>query len=65
MTEPDVPQVDPRKVRMGLILVAVVVLVALSLAVVLDDVVGRSVMFAVAALGIVRAFLLTRSLRRG
>ena len=65
MAEPLDPQVDPRKVRIGLAMISVVVLVAVVLFVVIDDPVGRAVMFAVAVLGIVRAFLLTRSLRRG
>jgi hypothetical protein len=34
------------------------------LAVIVDDPFGRVVMFAVAALAVVRAFLLTRALRR-
>jgi hypothetical protein len=46
-------------------MISVVVLVAAVLFVTLDDAVGRSIMFAVAVLGIVRAFLLSRSLRRG
>jgi hypothetical protein len=65
VTEPAAPQVDPRKVRMGLIVIAIVVVVAAVLVAVLDDPLGRAVMLAVAAVGIVRAFLLTRSLRRG
>ena len=65
VTEPAAPQVDPRKVRIGLIVIAIVVVVAAVLVAVLDDPLGRAVMLAVAAIGIVRAFLLTRSLRRG
>ena len=64
MPEPD-RQPDPRKVRAGLIVISLVVLAAAVLVVVVDDPLGRGVMVAVAALGIVRAFLLTRSLRRG
>ena len=63
MTEPE-PQLDPRKVRIGLLMISVVVAVAIVLLFVIDDPVGRAVMFAVAALGVIRAFLLTRSLRR-
>ena len=63
MTEPD-PQLDPRKVRIGLIMISLVVALAIVLLFVIDDPFGRLVMFAVAGLGIVRAFLLTRSLRR-
>jgi hypothetical protein len=65
MTSPDVPQPDQRKVRIGLAIVSVVVLIAVILFLLIDDATGRAVMFAVAALGIVRAFLLSRSLRRG
>ena len=56
--------VDRRRVRLGLAVVAVVVVVAGVLVAVLEDPVGRAVMLAVAALGVVRAFLLSRSLRR-
>jgi hypothetical protein len=65
VTEPSTPEVDPRKVRIGLIVIVAVVVVAAVLVAVLDDPVGRAAMLAVAAVGIVRAFLLTRSLRRG
>jgi hypothetical protein len=63
MTEPD-RQLDPRKVRIGLIMISVVVALAIVLMFVVDDPFGRAVMFAVAALGVIRAVLLTRSLRR-
>jgi hypothetical protein len=63
MTEPS-PQLDPRKVRIGLLMISIVVVVAIVLLFVIDDPLGRAVMFAVAALGVIRAFLLTRSLRR-
>jgi hypothetical protein len=65
VTDPTTPKADPRKVRIGLAMISAVVLVAALLFVVLDDAVGRAIMFAVAALGIVRAFLLSRSLRDG
>jgi hypothetical protein len=64
VNEPSEQQPDQRKVRMGLALVTVVVFVAGTLVVVVDDPFGRAVMLAVAALGFVRAYLLTRSLRR-
>ena len=63
MTEND-PELNPRKVRVGLALVSVVVIVAVVLFVVIEDPFGRAVMFGVAAIGVIRAFLLTRSLRR-
>jgi hypothetical protein len=65
MTEPHAPQPDQRKVRIGLAIISTVVLIAIALFLVVDDPVGRAVMFAIALLGIVRAFLLSRSLRRG
>ncbi len=57
-------QVDPHRVRIGLAIVTVIVLAALVMVAVVDDPLGRSVMLAVVVLGFVRAFLLTRSLRR-
>jgi hypothetical protein len=45
--------------------IVAVVMVAAVLVVVVDDPLGRAAMLAVAAVGIVRAFLLSRSLRRG
>ena len=65
MAEPIDPQVDRRKVRIGLAMISLVVVVALVLFFLIDDALGRALMFAVAALGIVRAYLLSRSLRRG
>ena len=64
MTESSRPPTDPRKVRIGLVVIVAVVLVAAVLVAVLDDPVGRAVMLAVVAVGVVRAFLLTRSLRQ-
>ena len=58
------PQLDRRKVRIGLLMVTAVVVVALVLVAVIDDPFGRAVMVGVALVAIVRAFLLTRSLRR-
>ena len=63
VTDPGTPEVDARKVRIGLIVIVIVVAVATVLVAVLDDPVGRAVMLAVASVGIVRAFLLSRSLR--
>jgi hypothetical protein len=64
MTESSAPQPDHRKVRAGLAVISIVVIVAAVLFVVVDDPIGRSIMFAVAILGIVRAYLLSRSLRQ-
>ena len=63
MTDPE-PELDPRKVRIGLIMISIVVAVAIVLLFVIDDPFGRAVMFGVAAIGVIRAFLLARSLRR-
>jgi Flp pilus assembly protein TadB len=64
MTAPEAPQPDRRKVRIGLAIISVVVVVAVVLFAVVDDPIGRAVMFAIAALGLVRAYLLSRSLRQ-
>ena len=58
------PRPDPRKVRAGLVVVVLVVAVSLVLLVVIDDPLGRVVMFGIALTAFVRAFLLTRALRR-
>jgi hypothetical protein len=52
------------KVRIGLALIGVVILVALVMAVVVEAPVGKAVMFAIALTALVRAYLLYRSLRR-
>jgi hypothetical protein len=65
MASPTPPPTDPRKVRAGLVVITAIVLVAAVLVVVIDDPFGRAVMLGVALVGVVRAFLLTRSLRRG
>jgi hypothetical protein len=57
-------QMDPRKVRIGLAMVVLTVVVAVALITVVDSNVVRAVMAGVALLGIVRAFLLFRSIRR-
>ena len=59
----DAPQLDPRKIRLGLAIVTAIVVVALILLVIVDDPIGKAVMAGVAAVGVVRAFLLRRSLR--
>ena len=55
---------DPRKVRIGLAMVVVTVAVALALFAVAESALVRAVMAGIALLGIVRAFLLYRSVRR-
>jgi hypothetical protein len=56
-------QMDPRKVRIGLAMVVVTVAIAIALLAVVDSPLVRAVMAGVAVLGIVRAFLLYRSIR--
>lgn len=58
------PELNPRKVRVGLIIVAVTVVVAIVIAVVIDDPLGRFVMVFVALAALLRAFLLVRWLKR-
>ena len=58
-------EMDPRKVRIGLAMVAAVVVVAVALATIVDSPLARAVMVGIAVLGIIRAFLLYRSVRRG
>jgi hypothetical protein len=63
VTDPT-PELDPRKVRIGLLIVTAVFVASAVLVAVIDDPFGRAVMAAVAAVAVVRAFLLSRSLRR-
>jgi hypothetical protein len=55
---------DRARIRTGLAIVCVAFVVALVLFVVLDSGVGRAVMGVVMFTAVVRAFILTRSLRR-
>jgi hypothetical protein len=57
-------ETNPTKVRIGLALLAVVIIVAVGLIAVVDSAFGKAIMFAIAATVFVRAFLLYRSLRR-
>jgi hypothetical protein len=57
-------EMDPRKVRIGLAIVVATVVIALALITVVDSTLARAVMAGIAVLGIVRAFLLYRSIRR-
>jgi Na+/proline symporter len=61
-TPPD--ELDPRKVRIGLVMIVAVVVIALALAAVVDSDLGRAIMVGIAVLAIVRAGLLYRALRR-
>ncbi len=63
MTEP-AAQLNPRKIRLGLVLISLMFAVSLLLFIVVDDVLGRAVFFAAAVLALVRGALLWRWLRR-
>jgi hypothetical protein len=58
-------EVDRTRVRIGLALITLVVIVALVLLIVVDGVVGKAIMFAVAATAFVRLVLLVRDVRQG
>jgi len=57
------PELNPRKIRAGLAMVTIVVVAAIILIFLIEAPLGKAVMFAVALSGIVRAYLLSRSLR--
>jgi hypothetical protein len=57
-------QPDIAKVRIGLAIVTVVVIIAVVLVFAIDSAAGKAIMFAVAVTAVVRAYMLTRSLRR-
>ena len=63
MQQPTGDERDPRKVRLGLAIISLVVVVAPVGFVVIDAAMGKALMFAVAATAFVRAFLLVRWLR--
>ncbi len=63
MDEPDDARLDPRKVRFGLAVVGVVLVIALVLLLIVDSAFGKAIMFAIAAVALVRAYLLSRWLR--
>lgn len=56
---------NPRKVRAGLAIICVVVVIAVGGLFVIPSAVGKAVMLAVAVSAFVRAALLVRALRRG
>jgi hypothetical protein len=60
----DAPQMNPRKVRMGLAVVVAVVVVAIVLFAVVNDPLGRAVFVGVAVVALVRAIGLYRWLRQ-
>lgn len=63
MTDASPPPVDRTKVRLGLAIIAFVLVVSVVLVFVLAAAVLKAVMFAIAVTAFVRVFLLARSLR--
>ena len=64
MPDDPTPEIDRRKIRIGLALISVVVIVALVMVFVIEAPAGKAVMFAIALTAFVRAYLLSRSLRQ-
>ena len=64
MSDETPPQRSVAKVRIGLALIGVVILVALVMIAVIEAPAGKAVMFAIALTAFVRAYLLYRDLRR-
>jgi hypothetical protein len=56
---------NPRKVRFGLAILALVIIAALIAAVLIDSAVGKAVMVAIAFTVLVRAYLIVRWIRQG
>lgn len=63
MDDPTDARLDPRKVRFGLALVGIVLVVALVLLLIIDSAFGKAIMVAIVAVAVVRAYLLSRWLR--
>lgn len=63
MDDAEGPQVDRHKVRLGLAIIGLVLVVALVMVVVVEAPAGKALMFAIALTALVRAYLLARSLR--
>jgi hypothetical protein len=65
MDDASEPQIDRRKVRLGLALIGLVLVVALVLLFAAEGAIVKALMFAIALTAFVRLFRLTRSLRQG
>ncbi len=59
----DVPQLDPKKIRIGYAFIGVMILAAVVLAIVIPNTSGRLVFALVALFGVYRLVKLQRSLR--
>jgi len=58
------PQMNPRKIRLGLVIVTLMFLSSLALMATADGAVGKAVFFAIALVILLRAALFTRWLRQ-
>lgn len=56
---------NPRKVRIGLAILALVIIAAVVAAFLIDSAVGKAIMVAIAFTVLVRAYLIVRWLRQG
>ncbi len=63
MPDAQQPQIDRRKIRIGLALISLVVIAAVILMFVVEAPAGKAVMLAIAVTAFLRVFLLSRSLR--
>jgi hypothetical protein len=59
------PDVDPRRVRIGLVFLTVVVLIALVIATFVDNGLARLVMAGIIVFTVAKAFVLSRAIRKG
>jgi Ca2+/Na+ antiporter len=64
MSTPPPPEIDRRRVRLGLLFLTAVVLVALAIAVLVDNGLARVVMLAIVVFTVARMVLIMRSVRR-
>jgi hypothetical protein len=59
------PQVSPAKIRVGLVMVAVLFVASIVLIATVNDPIGRAIFFAAALTALVRGWLLVRWIRKG
>jgi hypothetical protein len=65
MTEPAADQPDQRRVRIGLAIISLVVLVAAVMFFVVEEPAGKGLMLVIAGVAIARMVMLVRWVRRG
>lgn len=63
MPDDTAPRMDRRKIRIGLAIITVVLVVSMVMVVLVAAPAGKAVMFAIALTALVRLYLMTRSLR--